>query len=70
MPDVTKPRPDHCDDCERPIMQVFYDARTASGQWGNFCPGCFIDNGCKLGTGLGQRYQLNLGDGKFHKTEG
>jgi hypothetical protein len=69
MADTTKPKPEACDDCRRPIMQVFYDAKTPRG-WGNFCPGCFVDNGCKLGTGLGQRYQLNFEDKKYHKTAG
>ena len=66
---IWKQKPKCCDYCQCPIMSVFYDAATPRG-WGNFCPACFIDVGGKLGTGLGQRYELNLSDKKYHKTAG
>lgn len=34
-----------------------YDARLPSnGRWASVCQSCFTANGCKLGTGNGQKY--------------
>lgn len=48
-----------------------YDAKVR-GPWGNICHTCFEANGCRLGTGLGQRYELQELDGKkaWVKTQG
>jgi len=48
--------------CESKIM---YDARFAQG-WANACHSCFTLLGGELGTGLGQRYELQaIGDRFF-----
>jgi len=48
---------DQCDLCEAPFASVMFDARTKRG-WGNLCPACFADEGCSVGTGRGQMYEL------------
>lgn len=58
-----------CNICHGPFGTVMYDAKTIAGPWGNICQGCFITHGVGLGTGLGQRYELQH-DGKFLKTAG
>jgi hypothetical protein len=37
---------------------VFYDAKTARGPWGLLCEVCFHVHGVGLGTGRGQKYDL------------
>lgn len=66
---VFGPTPKRCDICKGPFESVMYDAKTIPGPWGNLCQGCFITHGLGLGTGLGQRYELQT-DGSFIKTEG
>lgn len=63
--------PTHCDLCEGKLAQVFVDGRTNSGQWGIICPACRVQHGPrKLGTGMGQKYRLNLGTKEWDKVEG
>lgn len=52
-------------------VRVMYDASipTYRGQWGNICHACFVEHGCSLGTGKGQRYELQP-DNKWLKTGG
>lgn len=57
-----------CDTCSQPFGTVMYDANVW-GCWGNVCQRCFRLAGGKLGTGLGQKYQLQEDD-KWLKTEG
>lgn len=49
----------NCDLCDAPFgeNEPMYDANIL-GQWGNVCGSCFTRFGCKLGTGRGQRYEL------------
>lgn len=49
--------PSKCDACSAPIVDVFFDARSHDGRWGNFCRSCFktLTPG-KLGVGFGQQY--------------
>lgn len=63
------PAPAHCDMCKAPIDKMFFDMRTTMGPWGNGCSGCFHKYGVGLGTGMGQRYELQT-DGRFMKTGG
>jgi len=58
-----------CDLCSAGIETQFFDAKTHKGPWGNLCPKCFAAEGRGLGTGLGQRYDLNE-DGHWEKTGG
>jgi len=64
--------PATCDVCSVPIGDTFIDGKTAYGPWANMrpwanmCPGCHRDNGSQLGTGKGQRYQLQP-SGKWAK---
>jgi hypothetical protein len=51
-----------CDNCQSKFGTVMYDAKTYRG-WGNLCHNCFTNLGCKLGTGLGQKYSRRLVDG-------
>lgn len=60
--------PDFCDICNGPIKASFYDAFVRRylrlgqsgqwyGRWAILCPDCFVREGCRLGTGAGQRYE-------------
>lgn len=51
-------RPTNCDLCGITLTQTFVDGRIQSGSWGILCAGCHRDDGCGLGTGNGQRYDL------------
>lgn len=57
-----------CDVCGSGIETKFFDARVGSS-WGNVCEPCFEAHSCQLGTGRGQRYELNA-DGHWAKTGG
>jgi hypothetical protein len=62
--------PDNCQSCGKPFdgNGPMYDARVkAWGMWGNICQGCFDGYGCVLGTGLGQKYELQRLDAKGAK---
>ena len=39
---------------------VMFDAALKSGPWANVCEPCFNLDGKGLGTGLGQRYELQV----------
>lgn len=44
----------NCDLCQK--NQAVYDARIPSvGSWANVCQSCFINQGCCLGVGHGQK---------------
>ena len=47
--------PTNCDICGGRIGSVFYDASTQYG-WAKLCHSCFTSHRCKLGVGLGQKY--------------
>lgn len=57
-----------CQISQRPYNGVMYDASTRYG-WANICQETFDELGCKLGTGLGQKYVLQ-DDGRWLKVEG
>ncbi len=59
-----------CDMCEHPFVEVFYDAKTTGGPWAVMCDCCFTSYGVGLGTGKGQRYELNPTNNKWIKTAG
>jgi hypothetical protein len=50
--------PTKCDICAKPIIAVFVDGKTVMGPWGNMCLKCHMGRGVGLGTGKGQRYEL------------
>ena len=54
-------RPTKCELCAQPFKNgdVFFDAKTKNGQWGLLCSNCFVQENGRLGTGLGQKYDLN-----------
>lgn len=52
-----------CDLCGAAFDSVMYNAKVR-GPWGNICQTCFDVQGCRLGTGLGQRYELQELDDK------
>lgn len=52
------PLEDECQACGGHFHGVMYDARLPGIGWGNYCNLCFIMAGGKLGTGFGQRYEL------------
>lgn len=39
-----------------------FDAAISGGPWGNVCQSCFDSHGCRLGLGLGQKYELQTLD--------
>jgi len=57
-----------CDVCGSYIETKFFDARVVNS-WGNVCEPCFKAHSCQLGTGRGQRYELDS-DGHWAKTGG
>jgi hypothetical protein len=60
--------PTHCDTCARPLCfsGMMFDCRIPNMGWGILCVRCFLDFGCKVGTGLGQKYVLGEpGDKKW-----
>lgn len=57
-----------CDMCGSQFHGTMYDARV-QGCWGNVCHSCFTLDGGRLGTGLGQKYELQ-GDGRWLKVAG
>ena len=61
------PAPEKCDICGLPIKKVFIDGATRYGPWGNMCPSCHVLDGCGLGVGHGQKYEL-AADGVWHKA--
>lgn len=63
--------PKKCDLCGGTLSQVFVDGRTSDGRWGIICPACRVQHGPrKLGTGMGQKYRLNLATKEWDKVEG
>jgi hypothetical protein len=48
--------PKICDNCNKKIVAVFYDAKTIHGPWAFLCPNCFDSIGLGLGLGRGQKY--------------
>ena len=59
-----------CDLCRKPRGPIQYDASTKPyGQWAWLCPRCFSHYAYGLGTGMGQKYELQ-DDGQFKKTGG
>lgn len=51
------PLDDECQLCSGSFNGIMYDA-SINGRWGNICQTCFTSLRCKLGTGYGQRYEL------------
>lgn len=45
-----------CDVCYNKFGDSFYDARLPLGHWALICHECFMNLGCKLGLGCGQKY--------------
>jgi hypothetical protein len=59
-----------CDVCSTPIASLFYDTRLrGETAWASLCFPCFHIYGAGLGTGVGQRYQLQP-NGHWLKTGG
>ena len=50
--------PTRCDICGLSFIGVFIDCKTAMGPWGLLCSKCHATNGCGLGLGHGQKYDL------------
>lgn len=51
--------PRTCDLCGQELKDKFIDGRTSNRQWGIMCVNCHEIQGCGLGTGKGQMYDLN-----------
>jgi hypothetical protein len=62
--------PDECDFCHQAIINHFIDGATRMGPWAIMCPNCHASHGRGLGTGRGQKYQLDPASGHFYKIEG
>lgn len=56
--------PKECNLCKASIKDDFIDGRVRGMSWAIMCPGCHTKYGVGLGTGKGQRYQLQE-DGKW-----
>lgn len=52
-----------CQLCESPFNGQMFDARLPGLGWGNYCAACFRRHDGRLGTGLGQAYQLDTREG-------
>ena len=52
-----------------PLTSIFYDAKIPDGQWAILSHASFLGLGCKLGTGLGQKYRKQA-DGRWLKVKG
>jgi hypothetical protein len=53
------PLEDECNICHKPFGKVMYDCKIGYTMfWGNICRKCFVEKKCKLGTGFGQKYEL------------
>jgi hypothetical protein len=50
--------PTHCDICRKPLSQQFVDGNTIAGLWAMMCAICHSREGCGIGPGKGQRYDL------------
>jgi len=57
-----------CQISNKPYDGVMYDANTPLG-WANICQEVFDRYDCKLGTGFGQKYELQV-DGRWLKVSG
>jgi hypothetical protein len=60
--------PETCDLCQKPITEIFFDAKTTSGPWANVCKECLTKHCRGIGLGTGQKFE-KIGD-KWVKTEG
>jgi hypothetical protein len=60
--------PKTCQLCHRAIRTAFVDGATRGGPWANMCLPCHASNGYGLGTGQGQRYDLD-DDGNWYKHD-
>lgn len=66
----TGPLEDRCQISGRKLGGVMYDARIpGKGQWANIDQIAFVNLGCKLGVGHGQRFELQT-DGRWLCTAG
>ena len=63
-------KPEQCDICKKPITTVFIDGNTSFGGWANMCPDCHSQYGKGLGTGKGQKYNLEATTKQFVKIGG
>lgn len=59
-------KPQVCDMCRRRLFGAFYDARTILGPWAILCVICHAEIGVGLGTGKGQKYDMDT----LEKLEG
>ena len=62
------PIPEKCEICEKPIVYVFYDAKTKQGPWASVCSECLVKYCRGMAQGKGQRYE-KIGD-QWVKTAG
>ena len=60
-----------CDLCKRELapLGTMIDGATTFGPWGLMCPECHARYGRGIGTGAGQRYEVQA-DGRWLKTGG
>lgn len=66
MKQWTKPIPQICNICGKPIRNDFVDGKTLDGPWAIMHQSCHKLRGVGLGLGKGQLYR-NLGNGWFSK---
>ena len=55
-------------DCDLCGVAASYDGKTIYGPWANMCDKCFKKYGVGLGTGRGQKLELNERQIKPNKT--
>lgn len=61
-----------CQLCDKPYGPLMFDCSLApigSTQWANVCYACFQENHLRIGTGLGQKYEMQM-DGRWLKVGG
>jgi len=64
------PAPKACDLCGKPVTKTFIDGKVRGSSWACMCRTCWAFNGVGLGTGKGQRYDLDKASGLWLKTGG
>jgi len=53
----SSPKPEECQACHGTLGSIFYDCFVPQMRtWAIVCHACFRSYKCKLGTGLGQKY--------------
>jgi len=62
--------PLECDFCHCINEKQYVDGKTKQGPWAIMCMTHHKRYGVGIGPGMGQHYEFNAADGKYHKIAG